>query len=146
MSILSQFYLEPPPSLESVHLLYSSRVPSGNHKSFLFRQRLEQIFSSSMTTKWRLQLYLTNLKAPSTSETNHKASSPEPAEPQESNQTVQSRRMSHDDAIDALGPVADRGGLVAYVCGPREMTDEMVDVLRGAEGMAEERVLCEKWW
>jgi hypothetical protein len=147
MSILSEFHLDPPPFLQSVHLLYSSRVPpNGDHQSLLFRHRLDPIFSSSMATRWRLELYLTNRKTPPISAINRYASSPESAEPQPPNQKIHSRRMSHGDAIDALGPVTDRGGVVAYVCGPREMTDEMVGVLRGAEGMAEERVLCEKWW
>lgn len=54
--------------------------------------------------------------------------------------------MKHEDALHALGPVGQRDSTMAYVCGPRDMTDEVVDLLRGAEGMTEERVRCEKWW
>ena len=48
--------------------------------------------------------------------------------------------------MDAIGLVDGRKGVVAYVCGPPPLTDWAVDVLRGAEGMEKERVLCEKWW
>ena len=92
-----------------------------------------------------MQLYLTNQKSSPTSEVPN-VSFPELLQQQSSNQEVHHRRMRHEDALDALGPVAERGGTVAYVCGPRHMTDEMVDVLNGAEGMADERVQCEKWW
>lgn len=42
--------------------------------------------------------------------------------------------------------MADRDSVVAYVCGPAGMTDEVVDVLSKAEGMEQGRVLCERWW
>ncbi len=146
MSILSHIHAEPPASLHSVHFLYSSRILSGDQSSILFLPRLHSIFSSSTARSWRFQLYLTNLKHSFTSETIENVWFPKYSEKQGSNQEVFYRRLTHGDAIDALGPVADRGSTVAYVCGPRGMTDEMVSVLRGAEGMAEERVRCEKWW
>ncbi|KAL9128998.1 MAG: hypothetical protein Q9217_002432 [Psora testacea] len=46
---------------------------------------------------------------------------------------------------EALGPVEEREGVLAYVCGPPGMTDWAVAKLKGAEGMKAERVLCEKW-
>lgn len=60
--------------------------------------------------------------------------------------SIRNRRMTHEDLITALGPVEEGSGVVVYVCGPAGMTDEFVDVLQGAEGMSEEKVLCEKWW
>ena len=60
--------------------------------------------------------------------------------------SVRNRRITHDDLISALGPVKERKGVVAYVCGPASMTDEFVAVLQSAEGITEDRVLCEKWW
>lgn len=147
MSILSHIHTEPPPFLHSVHLLYSSRVPpSGDQTSILFLPRLHSIFSSSTAARWKLQLYLTTLQNSLASDVPRHVSSPEHPEQQISNQEVHLRRMRHADAVDALGPVLERGSTVAYVCGPRDMTDEMVDLLRGAEGMTEERVRCEKWW
>ena len=59
---------------------------------------------------------------------------------------VRHRRITHEDLLDAIGPVAERRGVVVYVCGPRMMTDDFVEVLMRAEGMEEKRVLCEKWW
>ena len=60
------------------------------------------------------------------------------------------RRLAEDDlvrALDGYGKQAsDRSSTVCYVCGPPQMTDETVALLRKQPGMAEERVLCEKWW
>jgi NAD(P)H-flavin reductase len=42
--------------------------------------------------------------------------------------------------------VEDARETMAYVCGPPAMTDEVVETLRKEVGMAEGRVLCEKWW
>ena len=55
-------------------------------------------------------------------------------------------RLVEKDLINATGPLVGRKGVVAYVCGPPPLTDWAVEVLRGAEGMSNERVLCEKWW
>ena len=60
--------------------------------------------------------------------------------------SIHDRRITHEDLITALGPVEERSGVVAYVCGPARMTDEFVDVLQRADGVSVERVLCEKWW
>lgn len=147
MSILSHIHTKPPPSLGSVQVLYSSRVPpSGDQASILFLPRLRSIFTSSTAAGWKLQLFLTNLKNSFTPENTRHASSPMHPEQQILNQIIHHRRMKHKDALDALGPVSERDGTMAYVCGPRDMTDEVVDLLRGAEGMTEERVRCEKWW
>ena len=35
---------------------------------------------------------------------------------------------------------------VFYVCGPPDMTDELVDHLKQQPNVMENRVLCEKWW
>ena len=64
------------------------------------------------------------------------------------------RRLSEADLFSAIdgykkgiyGPEHDRQGTVALVCGPPTMTDSIVGVLRRQPGMAENRVLCEKWW
>lgn len=61
-------------------------------------------------------------------------------------QTIQFRRFEEKDLDKALGPVAARESVVAYVCGTRTMTDWAVEVLRRSEGMDEKRVLCERWW
>ena len=56
------------------------------------------------------------------------------------------RRIDERDLEAALGPVGEREGVVAYVCGPPTMTDWAVAALRRAEGVIPERILCEKWW
>ena len=56
------------------------------------------------------------------------------------------RRWKHKELEAALGEQHERDQTVAYVCGPPKMTDEVVEVLRGASGMKEDWVFCEKWW
>ncbi|EKG18272.1 Oxidoreductase FAD/NAD(P)-binding protein [Macrophomina phaseolina MS6] len=55
------------------------------------------------------------------------------------------RRLNTKDVLEALSS-SGREQTVCYVCGPPQMTDELVDLLRGQEGMSADRVLCEKWW
>ena len=61
-------------------------------------------------------------------------------------QTIEYRRFDANDLLAALGPIEERGKVVAYVCGTPVMSDWAVDVLKGSIGMDEKRVLCEKWW
>ena len=61
-------------------------------------------------------------------------------------QSVEFRRFEEKDLETALGPVAGRENVVAYVCGPPLMTDWAVDVLNRSDGMDRKRVMCEKWW
>lgn len=64
------------------------------------------------------------------------------------------RRLNKEDLLPALDGYTreagyqdrDRSRTVCYVCGPPNMTDEFVSYLIQQPGMAEERVLCEKWW
>ncbi|KAK6437265.1 hypothetical protein LTR95_006547 [Oleoguttula sp. CCFEE 5521] len=61
------------------------------------------------------------------------------------------RRLTRDDLLNALDGDGKRGaqgrkGTVVYVCGMPAMTDDFVGFLTRQEGMAPERVLCEKWW
>ncbi|KAK0375924.1 hypothetical protein CLIM01_06716 [Colletotrichum limetticola] len=58
------------------------------------------------------------------------------------------RRMGLGDVSEALGPEAERGDALVYVCGIPSMTDELVESLTSKSGLnlRPERVLCEKWW
>lgn len=64
------------------------------------------------------------------------------------------RRLSKEDLPPLLDGYTqetgvqdrDRSGTVCYVCGPPNMTDDLVSFLSRQPGMAQERVLCEKWW
>lgn len=46
----------------------------------------------------------------------------------------------------AVGTTNDAKSTVFYVCGPPDMTDNIVDYLKKQEHVRLERVLCEKWW
>ncbi|KAI9874013.1 MAG: hypothetical protein M1830_010295 [Pleopsidium flavum] len=133
MSILSHLHqLDQMP--EEVRFLYTLRQPEPEER-ILFLSRLEAIAESVTATRFRLQLYLTGGSSPSS-----------PKIEGTPRTTVQHRRVTHSDLIEAISNPEDRAGAVCYICGPPAMTDEFVDVLRHAEGMEEERVLCEKWW
>lgn len=64
------------------------------------------------------------------------------------------RRIGEADLVRALdgykqspyGAEHDRQRTVCYVCGPPTMTDEVVEFMRHQPRMADDRVLCEKWW
>ena len=61
------------------------------------------------------------------------------------------RRIKTSDLTAALdgykeSSLQDRSRTICYVCGPPNMTDDFVAYLVRQQGMAEERVLCEKWW
>ncbi|KAL3419561.1 NADH-cytochrome b-5 reductase [Phlyctema vagabunda] len=60
--------------------------------------------------------------------------------------SFESRRMAVDDVLKALGPIEARQNIVCYVCGVPNMTDQLVDVLKNAEGMDKRHVICERWW
>ncbi|KAF2820062.1 hypothetical protein CC86DRAFT_361677 [Ophiobolus disseminans] len=46
----------------------------------------------------------------------------------------------------AVGSKSEAKGTVFYVCGPPDMTDEIVGFLKAEENVVGEQVLCEKWW
>ena len=60
------------------------------------------------------------------------------------------RRITDNDLVRALDGYRDgdkdRSNTVCYVCGPPRFTDESVAFLKRQDGMADERVMCEKWW
>ena len=143
ISILAHLYnnlSELPPHIQ---FLYTTKPASANTDEILFLPRLRALFSSRHSSERRLDLYLTTSTAPSLSLSSAVIGtgngSPNAV-------STHNRRITHHDLLSALGPVEARQGVVAYVCGPPNMTDEFVDVLRKAEGMDERRVLCEKWW
>lgn len=44
------------------------------------------------------------------------------------------------------GEEEGEGESLFYVCGPLQMTDGIVEELKGMEGVKAENVMCEKWW
>ncbi|MCJ1363180.1 hypothetical protein MMC16_002287 [Acarospora aff. strigata] len=119
---------------QEVQFIYATRL-SESEKHVLFLSRLQNIAQSIRPGQFQLQLYITGGGSPSSLRSRSTAQT-----------SMQQRRISHIDLVDALGTPEDRAGVVCYVCGPPAMTDEFVQVLRHADGMEENRVLCEKWW
>ncbi|KAL2037394.1 hypothetical protein N7G274_009879 [Stereocaulon virgatum] len=150
ISILSHLHQnknECPPRLD---LLYSARIgDSGKLSSILFHERLRSILERGFGTSRNYKLFVTDTVKPNeVSDKNQSgAKSALKADTDDVGEgKVERRRFEEKDLIDAIGPVEKRGGVVAYVCGPPPMTDWAVSVLKGAEGMESNRVLCEKWW
>lgn len=132
-----------------MHFLYTSRLPQGHETAsldtvldqILFLPRLRQIIRSQSLSRRlhiSLDLFLTNSfsdLAVSSSPTDLK---------------VHSRRISESDLDAAV--VGGDGKLdpqetVAYICGPPQMTDEMVESLKRVLGEnGDKRVFFEKWW
>lgn len=135
MSMLSYLNEDPPNPPITVQFIYTSKIPRHGLDSILFLPRLKKIFASSASLGWSLSLYLTGI-FPSSN----------PLSRTEGIKSIHPRRINHEDLIQALGPVPERSGVVAYVCGPTAMTNEFLQVIRIQEGIEAKRVLCEKWW
>ncbi|KAL2799516.1 hypothetical protein BJX66DRAFT_332998 [Aspergillus keveii] len=131
----------------NIHILYSSKLPHNatpetalNQIPFLPRLR-EIIRSRTQSQRLRitLDLFLTNKHDPFS------------ALPGQSFQglTVQSRRIGRDDlrrAVSGRDSQFKPEETVCYVCGPPQMTDEVVDVLGDLLDGQNDRVYFEKWW
>ena len=129
-----------------IHFLYTARdsYPNSPERA-LFLHRLQ--YCLSLYKNSTLDLYLTPVPVPIPTLLSDNQTPPTAAQQIEpANPLLQKRRILHSDLLNALGPEHKRAGTVVYVCGPPKMTDEFVEVMRRAEGMSEERVLCEKWW
>lgn len=125
-----------------IRVLYSSKRgsdKSGKAEEVLFEERLKAV-----ARKWKKKdgvdfgytFY----------ETSGSAQGEDGTAGEDTDVTTLKRRIAQDDLFEALGPEAKRSGALVYVCGLPSMTDGFVDLLRKAPGMAENRVLCEKWW
>ena len=150
MSMLSHLYNHPPHLPISVQFLYTTKVPRDGYSSLLFFSRLNSIFKSPPSPDWNLNFYLTGSPTPSSSSVHDPSNSTflagEDYKALGANQSIHQRRVTHEDLVQALGPVSERRGVAAYVCGPSRMTDEFINMLAHQEGMEDRRVLCEKWW
>lgn len=114
--------LEAVPKLRRVSVLYSASSPS----ELAFRAHLEEMAQAD--ERLRLGLRVTRNEA---------------AEPW-------SGDVGRIDASVLAATIEEaqvpREGVLAYVCGPPAMTDEIVAVLQGPLELPEERVRFEKWW
>ncbi|KAL8739846.1 MAG: hypothetical protein Q9190_007391 [Brigantiaea leucoxantha] len=142
VSISSHLHQNPELRPSVLNFLYTTRHPSSKDlSSVLFFSRLNSQFDGGSSPSRTLQLFLTRLPDNTKDRLLHSADDANPF-----SGGINFRRISSQDLLAALGPQSERRGVVAYVCGVPAMTDEFVDVLRSAEGMDVERVLCEKWW
>lgn len=133
----------------NIHFFYSTRLSRGHDSAslntaldqILFLPRLRQIIRSqlhSQRLRISLDLFLTDL-TPSAS------LSGSPAD-----LVIHPRRIREHDlrlAVKGGDGTLDPRDTVCYVCGPPQMTDEMVELLKGVLGDGgEQRIFFEKWW
>ncbi|CEN59755.1 hypothetical protein ASPCAL02199 [Aspergillus calidoustus] len=134
------------PSL-NIHILYSSKLPHAATPETALNQipflpRLREIVRSrrqSQRLRVTLDLFLTN---------NHDSSSALPAQPLQDS-TIQLRRISRDDlfrSVSGRDPQYKPEETVCYVCGPPQMTDEVVNILSELLDGQKDRIYFEKWW
>ncbi|EGR46373.1 uncharacterized protein TRIREDRAFT_66286 [Trichoderma reesei QM6a] len=119
------------PFVDDVVFLYASKVPrSGNFSDILFLDRITRFFGEGKV-KGRVKLGIGTDSAGAMRDMNG------------TRVEVQRRRITSADVAEAVGDGRDPGTVV-YVCGPRVMTDELVERL--AKFVDPRRVLTEKWW
>ncbi|MCJ1373380.1 hypothetical protein MMC20_004608 [Loxospora ochrophaea] len=144
LSILSSL---PSNSPLKVHLLYTTRLPTPSSPltSILFLSRLQSLTPSPLSI---FSLYLTSSSVlDSTTDDPSPTPNPTKHDPPLAGINIHTRRLQPSDLLFALGHTQqERARTLCYVCGPKQMTNDVVQVLSGAEGMVPERVLCERWW
>lgn len=126
-----------------IHFIYGTKAsPDIDPQRILFLPRLMDLCGALSDPNVTLSLYLTGTGDEGRIEHGRLP-----------NRTF-ARRISENDVVGALdgfktsiyGAEHDRLGTVCYVCGPSQFTDGFVDMIKKQPGMADERVLCEKWW
>ncbi|KAF1947202.1 hypothetical protein EJ02DRAFT_449793 [Clathrospora elynae] len=153
MSYINQNY----PSLE-VRFLYSTKVPSRetNPSEVLFLQDVLSLFRIPRfkTTKDRIELFFTGTWDGSAMGTTEgdlieplmSLTLPQIDSDTEVPVTAWTHRIDDIALSSAVGNKKEAQSTVFYVCGPPDMTDEMVKFLKDQDNVIPERVLCEKWW
>lgn len=136
-----------------IELLYSARKgPSGKISSVLFMKWIHKLFEMDPQRRHHYTVFCTD---PSTLDSKTLPGVKQYKITRERSedlkyvgeyQSIEFRPFDAKDFEIALGPVAEREKVVAYVCGPPPMTEWAVAVLQRFEGMDQKRVLCEKWW
>ena len=141
-----------------VRILYSTKVPSSDKKpeEVLFLTRMLELFRKprSHSTDNCIELFLTGTwdGAPlnrQNDEPIHPLMSltlPQIQSDTEVPVTAWTHRIDDTALASAVGRPEKASGTVFYVCGPPEMTDEIVDWLRNQQHVNPEWVFCEKWW
>lgn len=138
MSMLSHMHRSRATMPDNVQLLYATKGSSLNIKEVLFANRILSIASEYAASRLQVQFFLTEVADAKDVPTEQTTDL--------NNVLSKNGRMMRQDIEEALGDVEDRRDTVCYVCGPRQMTDELVEMVGKMAGMEAERVLCEKWW
>lgn len=129
-----------PPRIEFLYSVKQPPSPSKEPAKTLFLDRLQAIISKH-PDRVNLELFVTGT-TPSAEETETEEGIGLAGETGTKN--PHQGRITQDDLLQALG-TNDKSLLrktTCYVCGPPQMTDEIVTLLE-AQGA---RVYCEKWW
>lgn len=145
------------PNLE-VRLLYSTKVPSRvtDPSEVLFLEAILDLFRipRHTSTKDRIELFYTGTRDGSAMGTTegdliHPLMSltlPNIDPDSEVPVTAWTHRIDDIALSSAIGSKKETQSTLFYVCGPPDMTDEIVKFLKEQDDVVPERVLCEKWW
>ncbi|KAF1913504.1 hypothetical protein BDU57DRAFT_455224 [Ampelomyces quisqualis] len=156
MSMLSYIH-ENYPNLE-VRILYSTKVPS--HETcpdeVLFLTQIMDLFRMPRVekTKDRVELFFTGTWDGTQIGKRDEApiqplmslTLPQIDSDTEVPITAWTHRIDDIALSSAVGNELEAKNTVFYVCGPPDMTDEIVEFLKAQEAVDADRVLCEKWW
>ncbi|CZT16829.1 related to NADH-cytochrome b-5 reductase [Ramularia collo-cygni] len=128
---------------KEVHFLYATKSePDLDPQKILFLPRLMDIVSMAEDSNVTLSLFVTGTDSEGAIEHGKLP-----------NRTF-GRRIAEEDVVRAIDGYKSRpadveghrASTLSYVCGPPQMTDHFVKLLKSQPGMSEDRVLCEKWW
>lgn len=124
---------------KEIHFLYASKTDSElDPQRILFLPRLMDLVGAVEDPNVTLRLFLTG------------TGDQGPIEHGKFPNRTFARRFQEQDLTKAINGYREQGSdldsTVCYVCGPPRMSDETVAFLQDQPGMANERVLCEKWW
>lgn len=140
ISMFSQLMQMPKLDQPKLRFLYSTKVDSGrpiDGSRILFLPRLMEYIQdlTSSSTDIKVRLFITGIE-----EAALEGATQIPDK-------AKAGRITAEELDQALGrDVKWRKNVVCYVCGPPQMTDEIVEYLSTQPGMAKSRVFCEKWW
>ncbi|CAO2657768.1 Nn.00g038940.m01.CDS01 [Neocucurbitaria sp. VM-36] len=145
------------PNLE-VRLLYSTKVPSRetDQSEVLYLPEIIDLFRIPRTesTRDRIELFFTGTRDGSDMGTDNEApinplmalTLPNIDSHTEVPVLAWTHRIDESALSSAIGDEKQAQSSVFYVCGPPDMTDDIVKILKEQEHVKPERVLCEKWW
>ena len=146
MSMLAHMHRSRATMPDNVQLLYASKGTSLDIKHVLFANRILNIASEYSASRLQVQFFLTTTTTTVAPNAEQSSTTTVAEQVDLDNVSSHTGRISRRHIEEALGDVAGRRDVVCYVCGPRQMTDELVDMVGKMDGMEAERVLCEKWW